>query len=97
MSENQRKKCSFGRLNTDVTDKNLLVREEEFEILKLAAGIRDFVGITVESLAVLMLGTSLVVSEHTDSVLHSKNLVIDTSIISVLITKIVETLAKFSD
>ena len=34
---------------------HLLVIEEELEVLELATGVRDLVGVAVESLAVLML------------------------------------------
>ena len=39
----------------------LLVREEEFEVLKLAACIRDLIGVAVEALTVLVLAPGLVV------------------------------------
>ena len=72
----------------------LLVREEEFEILKLATGVRDFISIAVKSLTVFVLRASFVVTEHANTVLHGKNLIVDAPVVSVLISQVIKTLTK---
>ena len=64
---------------------HLLVIEKELEVLELATGVRDLIGVTVESLAVFMLRTGLIVGKHADTILHRKNLVVNTTVIAILV------------
>ena len=70
---------------TNALKAHLLVVEEELEVLELSASVRDLVRVAVKSLTVLVLRTSLVVSEHTHTVLHGENLVVDTAIVAILV------------
>ena len=76
---------------------HLLVVKEELEVLELSASVRDLVRVAVKSLTVLVLRTSLVVSEHTHTVLHGENLVVDTAIVAILVAEIVEALTQLGD
>ena len=76
---------------------HLLVIEEELEVLELATGVRDLVGVAVESLAVLMLWTSLIVGKHANTILHGENLVVYTTVVAILVAQIVKSLAKLSN
>ena len=58
----------------------------------MTACVRNFIGVMVETLAVLVLATSLVVGEHTQTVLHGEDLVVNTTVVSVLVAEVVEAL-----
>ena len=77
--------------------KHLLVIEEEFEILKLAARVRDLVRVAVKSLTILVLGTGFIVCQHANAILHGENLVVDTAVVTILVAQVVKTLAKLCD
>ena len=82
---------------TNALKAHLLVVKEELEVLELSASVRDLVRVAVKSLTVLVLRTSLVVSEHTHTVLHGENLVVDTAIVAILVAEIVEALTQLGD
>ena len=63
----------------------------------MATGVTDFVSVMVESLSVFVLAAGLVITQHADAVLHSENLVIDSAVVSVLISQVIEALSKLSD
>ncbi len=63
----------------------------------MTTGITDFISVMVESLSVFVLAAGLVITQHADAVLHSENLVIDSAVVSVLISQVIEALSKFSD
>ena len=44
-----------------------------------------------------MLATGLVVTEHSVSVLHRENFVVDTAVITILVSQVVELLTKLGD
>ena len=44
-----------------------------------------------------MLAARLVIREHTETVLHREDLVVDAAVIAVLIAEVVEALSKLSD
>jgi hypothetical protein len=79
------------------SEADLLVREEELEVLKLAAGVLDLISVAVESVTVLVLSAGLVVSEHAHAVLHGENFVIDTTVVAVLVAQVVEALTKLGN
>ena len=76
---------------------HLLVVKEELEVLELSASVRNLVRVAIKSLTVLVLRASLVVSEHTHTVLHGKNLVVDAAIVAILVAEIVEALTQLCD
>ena len=76
---------------------HLLVREEELEVLELAACVRDLIGVSVKTLAVLVLAPGFVVSEHAQAVLHGEDLVVDTTVVPVLVAQIVKALTQLGD
>ena len=71
---------------------HLLVVKEELEVLELSASVRNLIRVAIKSLTVLVLRASLVVSEHTHTVLHGENLVVDAAIVAILVAEIVEAL-----
>jgi len=81
------------RLATDLS----LLCNKEFELLKRATGICDFVASTVESQASLVLSTGFVIRKHAVAVLHVENLIIDTSIVTGLASQVVELLAELGN
>ena len=76
---------------------HLLVVKEELEVLELSASVGNLVRVAVKSLTVLVLRTSLIVGEHTHTVLHGKNFVVDAAIVAILVTEIVEALTQLGD
>ena len=44
-----------------------------------------------------MLAARLVICEHTETVLHREDLVVDTTVIAVLVAEVVQALSKLSD
>ena len=71
---------------------DLLVREQELEVFKLFAGIRDLICTSVHPFSVLMLTTCLVVRKHTVAVFHCKDLVVNSTVVAVLVSEIVKLL-----
>ena len=76
---------------------DLLVREQELEVFKLFAGIRDLICTSVHPFSVLMLTTCLVVRKHTVAVFHCKDLVVNSTVVTVLVSEIVKLLTQLSD
>ena len=76
---------------------HLLVGEEELEVLELAACVGDFIGVSVKTLAVLVLAPGFVVSEHAQAVLHGEDLIIHSTVVPVLIAQIIKALAQLSN
>jgi len=74
-----------------------LLLEQVLEIIELLAGISDFIGGSVEAVAVFMFSSGLIVAEHAVAVLHGKNLVIYSAVVTVLIAEIVELLSELSN
>jgi hypothetical protein len=51
----------------------------------------------VESLTVVVVALGLVVLEHSDAVLHGVDLIRNTSVVSVLVSQVVQSLSEFSN
>ena len=63
----------------------------------MAASVRDLVSVAVKAFAVLMLATGLVVGQHAETVFHGEDLIVDTTVISILVAEIVEALPQLSN
>jgi hypothetical protein len=74
-----------------------LLLKQILEIIELLAGISDFIGGSVEAVAVFVFGSGLIVAKHAVAVFHRKNFVIDSAVVTVLVAEIVELLSKLSD
>ena len=76
---------------------DLLVGKKELEVLELATGVRDLIGVAVEALSVLVLAAGLVVGKHADAVLHSEDLVVNATVVTILVAEVVESLSKLGN
>ena len=63
----------------------------------MTTGVGDVLSVAVESLAVLVLGAGLVVGEHARAVFHRENLIVDSSVVTVLVSQVVQTLSELCD
>ena len=75
----------------------LLILEEELKFFKVLASHTDLISGNVESISVFVLSTRLVISQHTVATLHGQNFVVDSTIVSVLISEIIQLLSEFSN
>ena len=67
------------------------------EIFDLFSGISNFIHASVESGSSLHFRADFLFSEQLISILHRENLVIDSSVISLLVFQVIELLAELSD
>ena len=63
----------------------------------MTTSVANLISIVVESFSVLMFAASFVVTEHAHSVFHCENLVVDSTVVSVLVSQVIEALSKLSD
>jgi hypothetical protein len=75
----------------------LLILEKVLKLFKVLASHSDFVGSNIESVTVLMLSTGFVVSQHAVATFHGQDFVVDTTVVSVLVSEVVQLLSQLSD
>lgn len=70
---------------------------KEFKFLKLATLVTDFAALSVDSESGVVLIAYLVIREHSVAVFKGVNLIVDTTVVPLLVSEVVELLAEFSD
>jgi hypothetical protein len=76
---------------------SLFLRHHVFEILNLLSAIGDLIHASVESSSALHLGSDFFFREEFISIFHGENLVVNTSVVSLLVLEIVELLSQLGD
>lgn len=69
-----------------------LIGKEELEVFQLFASFTDLISGVVESVAVFVFTTCSIISEHSVTTLHVEDLIVDTTVVSVLVSKVVKLL-----
>jgi len=69
-----------------------LIGKEEFEVFQLFASFTDLISRVVESVTVFVFTTCSIISEHSVATFHVEDLVVDTAVISILVSKVIELL-----
>ena len=63
----------------------------------MAAGVGNLIGVPVQSLAILVLRTGLIVGKHAYTVFHGEDFIVDAAVVAILIAQIVKPLAQLSN
>jgi hypothetical protein len=75
----------------------LLILKKELKLFEILASHSDFISSDIESITVFMLSTGLVVSQHAVAAFHGQDFVVDTTVVSVLVSKVVQLLSQLSN
>ena len=67
------------------------------ELLKCAPRILDLIHSAIESEPVIVLAARLVVREHAVAILHSEDLIVHATVVSILITQVVQLLPQLGN
>lgn len=74
-----------------------LISEHELEVVKSLAGFTDLVRLHVKCVALIVLTSGSVVGQHSVASFHVEDFVINTTVVSLLVSEVVKLLAELSD
>jgi len=67
------------------------------EVVKLLAGLTDLISLQVESISLVMIGSSLVIGKHSVATFHVEDLVVYSAVVSRLVSEVVKLLTELSN
>jgi hypothetical protein len=82
-----------GQSNTMVR----LISEHELKVVKSLAGFTDLITLHVECVALIVLTSGSVVGQHSVASFHVEDFVVNTAVVSLLVSEVVKLLAELSD